>query len=381
MRRGRPGKPQSSHTSSARPSPSPYRNPAGGSSTDPFAALDGGASRKKTVEEMSKRFPSLDQFDILHEKGDKFEFEPTVTESKPEDEDLSQRLTNALADDAFARQQSPEREQKPAFKRPSQASPVRSPNAREVPTRQPAHLYQPTPQRPTMVSTGTMTSPAQTPRLPEPKISSRPIYRFPSSDNERPSNQPWKAEDKVPSPPMSSLKPEASPRLSSDRISTLSNSARPSMETLRRPSGLEMSDPVGRSKSAVAKARPMSVQSPARYDLPRNSKAPAPLWICLVRSMKVVRRYELSAPTLIAMLTGLIFLRMLTIYEQRRKRKATGSVKNALAVATSTNSVAVFLLFRSREARTCLPDDLAMLSAVRHPMLQPVLDFKPSKTC
>ncbi|OGE58060.1 hypothetical protein PENARI_c001G03134 [Penicillium arizonense] len=274
MRRGRPGKPQSSHTSSARPSPSPYRNPAGGSSTDPFAALDGGASRKKTVEEMSKRFPSLDQFDILHEKGDKFEFEPTVTESKSEDEDLSQRLTNALADDAFARHQSPEREQKPAFKRPSQASPVRSPHAREVPTRQPAHLYQPTPQRPTMVSTGTMTSPAQTPRLPEPKISSRPIYRFPSSDNERPSSQPWKAEDKAPSPPMSSLKPEASPRLSSDRISTLSNSARPSMETLRRPSGLEMSDPVGRSKSAVAKARPMSVQSPARYDLPRNSESP-----------------------------------------------------------------------------------------------------------
>lgn len=223
---------------------------------------------------MSKRFPSLDQFDILHEKGDKFEFEPTVTESKSEDEDLSQRLTNALADDAFARHQSPEREQKPAFKRPSQASPVRSPNAREVPPRQPAHLYQPTPQRPTMVSTGTMTSPAQTPRLPEPKISSRPIYRFPSSDNERPSNQPWKAEDKVPSPPLSSLKPEASPRLSSDRISTLSNSARPSMETLRRPSGLEMSDPVGRSKSAVAKARPMSVQSPARYDLPRNSESP-----------------------------------------------------------------------------------------------------------
>ncbi|KAJ5834436.1 hypothetical protein N7447_000462 [Penicillium robsamsonii] len=282
MRRGRPGKSPSSQPTSERPSPSPYRAAAESSSNDPFAALDGSAARKKTAEEMSKRFPSLDQFDILHEKGDKFEFEPTV-ESKPEDEDLSRRLTNALADDAFARRVSPERAPKPVYKRPSQDSPVRAPNLREIPAPQAIPLYQPTPQRPVMVSTGTMTSPIQTPRLPEPKLSSRPIYRFPSADNEhRSSSQPLTTEaeqrvtrpHKAPSPPMSSLNVEASSRLPTDRISSQPNSARPSMETLRRPSTLEVNDPVGRSKSATGKARPMSVQAGTRYDLPHDSESP-----------------------------------------------------------------------------------------------------------
>lgn len=281
MRRGRPGKSPSSRSSSAKPSSSPYQASAGGSSTDPFAALDGAAARKKTAEEMSKRFPSLDQFDLLHEKGDKFEFEPTV-ESKTEEDDLSQRLTNALADDAFARRQSPERAPNPAYKRQSRSSPTPTPNLREVPATQAAHLYQPTPQRPTMVSTGTMTSPIQTPRLTEPKVSSRPIHRFPSSDSEQRSfsSQPWTTEEeqrakrshKAPSPPMSSLNVEGSARLSSDRLSAHSNSARPSMETLRRPSALEVSEPMGRSKSATGKVRPMSVQPGARHDLPRDSE-------------------------------------------------------------------------------------------------------------
>ncbi|KAF4761013.1 hypothetical protein HAV15_007165 [Penicillium sp. str.  len=73
---------------------------------------------------------------------------------------------------------------------------------------------------------------------------------------------------------MSSLNVEGSSRLPSDRISSQSNSARPSMETLRRPSTLEVNEPVGRSKSALGKARPMSVQAGARYDLPRDSESP-----------------------------------------------------------------------------------------------------------
>lgn len=44
------------------------------------------------------------------------------------------------------------------------------------------------------------------------------------------------------------------------------------MEILRRPSGLEATDPVGRSKSAIAKARPVSVQASSRYDLPHDSE-------------------------------------------------------------------------------------------------------------
>ncbi|KAJ5130875.1 uncharacterized protein N7515_006914 [Penicillium bovifimosum] len=280
MRRGRPGKSPSSQLSSARPSPLPFRATAGSPPNDPFAALDGNEARKKTAEEMSKRFPSLDQFDLLHEKGDRFEFEPSV-ETKPEDEDLSIRLTHALADDAFARRESPERAPKPTYQRPSQSSPVRAPKSCEVLANKPAHLYQPTPQRPAMVSTGTMTSPVQTPRLSEPKVSTRPIYRFPPSDKEhRSSSLPLTSGEehkatrpsKAPSPPMSGLNAEASPRLSSDRLSIQTSSARPSMEALRQTPTLELNDPVGRSKSATGKARPMSVQPGARYNLPRDSE-------------------------------------------------------------------------------------------------------------
>lgn len=273
MRRGRPGKPQSSTHSSARPSPSPYRGGSKNSASDPFAALDGGA-RKKTADELSKRFPTLDQFDILHEKGDKFDFKPTVKEPKSEDEGLSQRLTIALADEAFARRSSPEQQELDTNRR-SQASPVRRPNPQEIPVRQSAPLYQPTPKRPAMVSTGTMTSPSQTPQLQEPKLSTRPIYRFPASEEQRPSSLPWDEEEqkKGPSPPSSRLRLEASPRLVSDRLSNQSNSARPSMETLRRSSGLETNDPLGRSKSAIAKPRPVSIHSGAQDDLRRDSEA------------------------------------------------------------------------------------------------------------
>ncbi|KAJ5678132.1 uncharacterized protein N7477_003765 [Penicillium maclennaniae] len=282
MRRGRPGKSQSSTHSSARPSPPPYRGDTKSSASDPFAALDGD-SRSKTAEELSQRFPSLDQFNILHEKGDKFDFEP-AQEAKSEDEDLSQRLTNALADDAF-RQASPERR----GVRQSQTSPVRPQTPRETSIKPTAPLYQPTPKRPTMISTGTMTSPAQTPRLQEPKISSRPIYRFPPSDEQRPSSQRW-AEDernKEPSPPSSGLRTEVSTRISSDRFSNQSSSARTSMETLRRPSGLE-SEPMGRSKSAIPKARPVSVHAGPRYDLSHNEHSRS--------SLDLSVQYEDGAP-------------------------------------------------------------------------------------
>lgn len=45
------------------------------------------------------------------------------------------------------------------------------------------------------------------------------------------------------------------------------------METLRRSSGLDAKEPVGRSRSATAKARPVSVQPESRHDQKRNSAA------------------------------------------------------------------------------------------------------------
>jgi AP2-associated kinase len=278
MRRGRPGKPTHSHHSSARPSPSPFRGP----SADPFAALDGGAKSRDSTDDIANRFPSLDQFHILHEKGEKFDFEPTVADSKQEDEDLSRRLTNALADDAFVKRPSPERasaSEPTANKRPQVAPLKRKPEIsaihREGPSRQ-APLHQPSPQKPGMVSTGTMTSPSP---LPEPKPSSRPIFKFPVSDDRRPPSEQMVADNekrpqgKAPSPPDLPPRLDLRPSMSTDRLSSLSVSARPSMEATR-PSNLDVDDPVvGRSKSANSKIRPVSVHAMSQFESPRGSES------------------------------------------------------------------------------------------------------------
>ena len=281
MRRGRPGKPTHSHNSSARPSPSPFRGP----STDPFAILDGGSKPRSSADEISNRFPTLDQFDILHEKGGKFDFEQTVADSKGEDDDLSRRLTNALADDAFVKRPSPERAQASAssVNRKSQPTPLDltspvSASRREEPSRQ-APLYQPSPQKPNMVSTGTMTSP-QVPNVPSPRPSSRPIFRFPPTDQDsRPSSQQWyesekkkPVQGKEPSPTDQFSKFELHPSRSPDRLSNLSVSARPSLDSTR-PSQLEIDDPVAsRSKSANSRIRPVSVHAGARFELHQKSE-------------------------------------------------------------------------------------------------------------
>ncbi|GIK02470.1 hypothetical protein Aspvir_006526 [Aspergillus viridinutans] len=282
MRRGRPTRPDHSQHNSAKPSPSPFR---GGSSTDPFAALDGsGHKSRNSIEEFSTRFPSLDQFQILNEEKDKFDFEPTVTEKKSEDEDLARRLTNALADDAFAKRPSPqngERSINPPQTSSVETKPVEPPrHVQEQPSQQ-APLYQPVPQRPTMVSTGTMTSSPPTPGVAETKPSSRNIYRFPSSDHHRqPSNPSWLAEadqksvrpNKAPSPPTSSTKPEPHPKTSFDKLSSLSSaSSRPSLDGVRP--NLDVDGPVGRSKSANGKARPVSVHTGSRLEFSRGSES------------------------------------------------------------------------------------------------------------
>ncbi|KAI3090170.1 hypothetical protein CBS147343_1358 [Aspergillus niger] len=283
MRRGRPTRPTPSQHNSAKPSPSPFRG-----SGDPFSVLDAGNRQRDSADEFSNRFPSLDQFQILHEKGGKFDFEPTVSE-KTEDEDLAQRLTNALADDAFAKRPAaendplPKTSSEPTIQRRPQPAPIKTKSSEVIETyreesRPQVPLYQPVPQKPTMVSTGTMTSPPATPGVPNSKPASRPIYKFPSSDHQRrPSSQPWPAEadkkaarqSKAPSPTSSSF---PNPRVSNDRISDLSASPRPSLDGLR-PTNLDVEEPVGRSRSANSRSRPVSVHASARFELPRGSES------------------------------------------------------------------------------------------------------------
>ncbi|ATY63518.1 serine threonine [Cordyceps militaris] len=171
MRRGRPT-----------PSPAQSQPPAvSGASNrvkddDPFAALDGNASasaKPSVSDDISERFPSLDQFSLLHHKGNKFDFDPkSPTTPKPS---VAPKINMAdkLADSAFAasRQAAPatvplERPHSvtPVVSRPSVAPPAIAPAAIKPSTSQPVNIrpvsIQPLPASITAsryVSTGTMT--------------------------------------------------------------------------------------------------------------------------------------------------------------------------------------------------------------------------------
>ena len=344
MRRGRPTRPNDSQQHSAHATPSPYRG-----SADPFAVLDGGGNRSRnSTDEFTNRFPSLDQFDILHEKGDKFEFDATVAESK-DDDGLSQRLTNALADDAFAKHPVSAREpETPAYRR-RQPSPAtrRIEESRDEPSRSAVPLYQPVPHKPAMVSTGTMTSPPETPpALPESHPRSRPIFRFASSDSQRrPVSQQWAAEEEEEEvrPPLPARVPssrlEPLPRKSAEGLSHLPASSRPSFEALR-PSARDLDDHVGRSKSANSgTSRPVSMQAGPRLEMPRASESARS---SLDRPRSPYEIGEASrAETERANMSDIEYLRAREEEESNRKREKRHSANSKHAKRSSLSTLSL----------------------------------------
>ncbi|KAL1993621.1 hypothetical protein VTN49DRAFT_2290 [Thermomyces lanuginosus] len=288
MRRGRPSRPTSQNPS-AKPSPSPYR---GGTSDDPFAALDGVNNNRKTTDELSARFPTLDEFSLLHERNGRFEFEPTVTEAKPDPDELSRRVANALADEAFRKPSSPAllpSQEPTGNNRPTagtvESKPRESASPRVEPARSQPPLHEPTPERPQkpkMVSVGTMTDPPPGPEYALPP-SNRQIYRFPPpSSQEQLSGPPWLTErgrspadqpSTVPSQTTKIEKVEPRRKSSAEKVSPrLPSSARQSLEG-SRPSLIDLEDVVSRPKSANTLARPASVQLGAK--LGQDSSDPA----------------------------------------------------------------------------------------------------------
>ena len=185
MRRGRPTKPVSHH-GSAKPSPSPLRmiDPSG---SDPFAALDG--QKASAQDELSNKFPTLDEFSLMTDRGGKrFAFEPR-SEGRAESADpqLADRVTQALADDAFARPPSPVKA-KAIMQNPAQASKSTSVLERKRSTEirganPKASMPPPVAQKPAMVSTGTMTSRSSTP-ISATSVSNRAVWRVPSKEGE-----------------------------------------------------------------------------------------------------------------------------------------------------------------------------------------------------
>lgn len=123
MRRGRP---------TASPANGPAKRVTAG---DPFAALDSGPSnttRATASDDISDRFPSLNEFSLLHHKGSKFDFDPrSPTGPKPS---LAPKanMADKIADAAFAA--SRQAASNPGLlERPHSATPVMSHRSNEVP--------------------------------------------------------------------------------------------------------------------------------------------------------------------------------------------------------------------------------------------------------
>ncbi|KAI4629415.1 uncharacterized protein J4E87_003679 [Alternaria ethzedia] len=288
MRRGRPTGPAQPPPAAARPSPSPMR----GTTSDPFAALDSQdvQVRRAAADELASRFPSLDEFSLLHDRGQKFEFGEAPTTSDPA---LTKRVTDALADEAFASPPLSKVDSAPGVK-PSTAvsstgvsrtTSLRKPQpyeAKDSPRNDNASIQSPIPQRVGMVSTGVQTSPRASPvpaqqKLPD--VNNRPIWKVPlSSHHNRALSQ--QASEPRPRSPLSSpsLRPEfalpARPSFESRSKSQLSipqspASSRPSLES-QRPSNMDLGSAIDRSRSANSNARPASMHVESNLDYLRD---------------------------------------------------------------------------------------------------------------
>ena len=284
MRRGRPTKTSSDNTCT-QPSPSPNR----GTSSDPFAALDAAQPSvpdHTLADDISTRFPPLDEFSLLHDSGSSFAFSPKPQSNIKHPKHIAQRVTEALADDAFAQPTYP---RKPlpipsdpprnistgTMNRLGRSNPANMEFSRNSSLRRPV-------EQPTMVSEGTMTSPSPPSGTHSMSNSIRPIFRFPSSEK-RASSQPRGSETSR--FPTTSSGPDASdlgqPRnrdhrsnsqTGSLRVSKSPASSRPSLES-RRPSNMDLENTINRSKSASTRSRPSSAYVRSNMNFLREKAA------------------------------------------------------------------------------------------------------------
>jgi len=276
MRRGRPQ--ATSQTPINKPSPSPLR----GTSGDPFAALDA-KSPPLASDELSSRFPSLDQFSLMH-GGASFDFNAKSPIKAAAPEDLNQRITERLADDAFAvpAQKPPPptiTAAKPTTSTISKAQQIISSNP-ELQSPPPQNVVlQPSPTRivnSSYVSHGTMTSQtppavAQSGRFgpsPVPRVNSNDLYRLesvPRTEDNTPNRSPWlrpqAPEQPTTLPPrQASLRPGHTRHVSSSRPSL--EGGRPSQEVID----------LARSRSNDIRPRPASTYLESNMDFLREKE-------------------------------------------------------------------------------------------------------------
>ncbi|KAM6519498.1 Ark- serine/threonine protein kinase [Fusarium falciforme] len=277
MRRGRPAASPAPTKAAQKPEQSPMRKTDG----DPFAALDSKSTPQAGFDELSSRFPTLDQFSLLHDQGTKFDFDASSPTSPTPNapSDLNQRVTERLADEAFAMPQ-PSDTRTRSTSRPHSVTPVAHQAAVASPPPEPSlQKVLSAPSRPEVsraqsiisnnpelqaissqassryVSTGTMTA---TPP-PEPyRDLERPVqresheYARSSSATRQPEQSAgqWGAEESRPAFPArgSSYQPSSHARQPS--------SSRPSLEG-GRPRA-DFLEPATRTSTTISRPRPAS---------------------------------------------------------------------------------------------------------------------------
>lgn len=264
MRRGRPTK-----TEPEQRAPMQNSTPMD-SINDPFEALDGKSPLVPTqgFEDVASRFPPLDGFSILHDPGSKFAFDNNSELATKIPKDIRERVTDALADEAFARPSVP-------HTNALQPSKVVHPDMRtteaadlsKLKSTQFSSTSKDLSQRPLMVSTGAMTSYPAPVNPPTVTSSPRHTFRFPPSEH-RSSSHPREHSSPIPSTnPSNTLKPIT---VSNKRPGILTTtSSRSSLEG-QRPSLLSTGSTLSRSKSVSSRARPSSVYDERKDSEPRS---------------------------------------------------------------------------------------------------------------
>ena len=284
MRRGRPTRVgEEGNIKVTMPSPSPLRPSEG----DPFSALDAKSHSDvdPSIDDVSSRFPALDDFSILHEEGNRFSFDGKSETLKQPRQNISQRVTNALADDAFAQAKGP------SIVPPTQDN-VRPSSMGSKPLSRPLssqHLQsqhesrassserQYAERRP-MISTGTMTSPPSSPKLKAQQVSNRPVWRVPPSPEPRSLSQPRKSNADQSQINMVRTEAALRPPLVEQRSKsqtdlTESAAKRKSLEANQRSANIgDGEENLRRSASAKTKSRPSSTQSSKPSILRRISR-------------------------------------------------------------------------------------------------------------
>lgn len=269
MRRGRPTRasnpvmPTQQAHSHSRPRP-----PA----SDPFAALDSqrpataapsSVSAYSSPDEASARFPSLDQFDLMHQSGSRFEFKASPLESPRKD--LSTKVMERLADEAFVKPTGELRRPGTMERERLVAEAVKTGEMSNISLSKPA-LYEPQPTRPVMASKGTMTSPSPSP--PRERDLHQKVPSAPPANSAENMLMPVQKRPGI----LPIHRTSTQPLTTSSQLSTATISSRPSLEVPRNNTSAEpiQVPAIARSKSANSKPRPQSVHIESNMDFLRD---------------------------------------------------------------------------------------------------------------